>query len=164
MRAAVALVMVGLWPFGSASGEARSSSKQSETIYCGGETDVATVERYFSDLQHALAKNAPKARFNKFVAQEFGVRSKRGHTLYFKVRDIGSVTPSRITIREWQEISRRGARSLNDAGWRGCFMDNGKIWFEGSKEIGFGLTLLSKDMPWVTPENGTTLKLVHPAN
>lgn len=131
--------------------------------YCGGEISVATIERYFSDLQQALAKTGPQGRFNDFVADQFGVSSKRGHLLYFKARDLGSVTPSRITLREWREISRRGARSLNDAGWRGCFMDNGKVWFAGSKETGFRLTQISKDMPWVKPEDGTTTKLVHPA-
>jgi hypothetical protein len=36
-------------------------------------------------------------------------------------------------------------------------LDNGKVWFEGSKEHGFGLTLISRDMPWVKPEKGDAL-------
>ncbi len=129
-------------------------SPRGEVVYCGGETDVATVERYFSALRRALANSVPRARFNAFVSDTFGVRSARGRTLYFNVRDVGSVTPGRISIREWKEISRRGARSLNNAGWRGCFMDHGKVWFEGSRENGFRLTLISRDMPWVAAEQG----------
>jgi hypothetical protein len=96
-------------------------------------------------------------RFNTFVDATFGVRSRSGRTLYFNVKDVGSVTPGRITVAEWREISRRGARSLNNAGWRGCFMDAGKVWFEGSKESGFRMTLLARDMPWSKPEKGDAL-------
>jgi hypothetical protein len=126
-------------------------------VFCGGQTDVATVERYFSDLRQALAKPGSKARFNMFANEEFGIRDKRGRTLYFKVSDIGSVSPAYIKLREWKEISRRGARGLENAGWRGCFMDLGKVWFEGSKEDGFRLTLIARDMPWRKPEKGDAL-------
>jgi hypothetical protein len=163
VRTAFTLLLVGLLPIGAATAERHSSAGQTMT-YCGGETDVASIERYFADLRQALAKARPKTRFNMFVADEFGVSSKQGRLLYFKVRDIGSVTPSYITVREWHEISRRGARSLIDAGWRGCFMDNGKVWLSGSRETGFQLTQISKDMPWLKPADGTTMKLAHPAN
>ena len=139
-----------------ASAQAPASSPE-QAVYCGGETDVATVERYFSDLRRALRNSAPRTRFNAFVRNTFGVRSVRGRTLYFNVGDIGSVTPGRISIREWREISRRGARSLQGAGWRGCFMDHGKVWFEGSRENGFRLTLIAQDMPWVEPVRGNAL-------
>ena len=150
------LLLLGLMSLGSADAQAQASPDGS-AVYCGGVTDVATVERYFSDLRQALARSAPKTRFNGFVDGTFGVRSSRGHTLYFKVKDIGSVTPGRISIQEWREISRRGARSLQNAGWRGCFMDHGKVWFEGSVEGGFRLTLISRDMPWAKPEMGDAL-------
>jgi hypothetical protein len=135
----------------------RPSMHGRAAVYCGGKTDVATVEAYFTGLQRALDEGGHRTRFNQFVASRFGVRTERGRTLYFKVTDIGAVTPSRITIGEWKEISRRGARSLQNAGWRGCFLDNGKVSFEGSKEKGFGVTLISKDMRWVTPEKGDAL-------
>lgn len=142
---------------GVADAETRPSAHGDPAVFCGGETDVPTVEAYFSGLRRALDGVGPRTRFNQFVASQFGVRGKRGRTLYFNVKDIGTVTPSRITVREWREISRRGARSLQNAGWRGCFLDNGKVWFEGSKEDGFGLTLISKDMPWLKPEKGDAL-------
>lgn len=137
------------------------SERPIEQIYCGGVTDVATVERYFADLRDALAKTGPKTRFNEFVDDEFGVRNSQGRTLYFKVRDVGSVTPGRIAVREWREISRRGAQSLQSAGWRGCFMDLGKVWFEGSKEGGFRLTLIARDVSWRKPEKGDVVASPH---
>lgn len=140
----------------STSGQAPGSSRE-QAVSCGGETDVATVERYFSGLRRALTNAGPRTRFNAFVGNRFGVRNARGRTLYFNVRDVGSVTPGRISIQEWREISRRGARSLQNAGWRGCFMDHGKVWFEGSAEQGFRLTLIARDMPWVAPIRGDAL-------
>lgn len=135
----------------------RSGNLVDHPVYCGGVTDAATVDRYFAELRHTLAKTGPNRRFNVFVDDEFGVRSRRGRTIYFKVSDIHSVSPAYITIREWSEISRRGARSLENAGWRGCFMDLGKVWFEGSGESGFRLTLIARDMPWRRREKGDAL-------
>lgn len=140
----------------STSAQAPASSRE-QVVSCGGETGVATVERYFSDLRRALRNSAPRTRFNAFVDNTFCVRNARGRTLYFNVRGVGSVTPGRISIQEWREISRRGARSLQNAGWRGCFMDHGKVWFEGSREHGFRLTLIARDMPWVAPVQGDAL-------
>ena len=139
-----------------ASAQAPASARE-QVVFCGGETDAATVERYFSDLRRVLTSSAPRTRFNVFVHDRFGVRNARGRTLYFNLSDVGSVSPGRINIEEWREISRRGARSLQNAGWRGCFMDHGKVWFEGSREHGFRLTLIARDMPWVAPVQGNAL-------
>jgi hypothetical protein len=150
------LLFLSLLSAAPTSAQMRATSRV-DPVHCGGVTDVATVKRYFSDLRQALTKSSPKNRFNEFVQGTFGVRSSRGHTLYFNVKDFGSVTPGRISIREWREISRRGARSLHNVGWRGCFLDNGKVWFEGSKDGGFRLTLISRDVRWAKPETGDVL-------
>ena len=123
-------------------------------VECGGTTTLAAVERYFLDLLRALATPGPPARFNRFVSDRFRIRDGRGRTLTFNLSEVGSVTPGRISIREWQEISRRGAESLRGAGYRGCFLDHGKVWFEGGMANAFGLTLIAKDMPWEEPERG----------
>ena len=150
------LLLPILLAVGSSDALAQTSSSKS-VVSCGGVTDVATVDRYFSDLRQALTKSGPKKRFNAFVRDTFGVRSRQGHTLYFNVQEVGSVTPGRISIEEWREISRRGGRSLQSAGWRGCFMNHGKVWFEGSEESGFRLTLIARDVPWAKPEKGDAL-------
>jgi hypothetical protein len=157
MRIAAGALVFGLASIVTAISEARPAARAGSVVYCGGETDVLTVERYFADLRRALGTRGPTTRFNQFVASQFGVRRRRGATLYFNVKDIGAVTPGRITIGEWKQISSRGARGLQNAGWRGCFLDDGKVWFEGSKEQGFRLTLISRDMPWMKPEKGDAL-------
>ena len=125
-----------------------------DSYSCGGETNLATVERYFSDLEKALAQSGSPRRFNRFVGTRLAVISSTGRPTYFTVSDVGSVTPGRITIQEWQEIHRRGERSLHNAGYRGCFMDHGKAWFEASEEHGFRLMGISKNMPWVPLASG----------
>ncbi len=155
MSVTARLLIIGLVSVAAPGAQALPSG--SEMVICGGETDVATVDRYFADLREALMKSAPKTRFNAFVDTPFGIRSRPGRTLYFNAKDVGSITPGRISIREWREITRRGAQSLQNAGWRGCFLDNGKVWFQASKERGFRLTLISRDMPWVIPEKGDVL-------
>ncbi len=64
------------------------------------------------------------------------------------------MSPGRIGIEEWQEIHRRGERSLHGAGYRGCFMDHGKVWFEASEEHGFRLMGIAENMPWVPLADG----------
>lgn len=134
------------------SGAATASSEKqsnSEVFYCGGETTRAAVELYFVNLRSALAENSPKSRFNQFVADRFGVRDTRGKTLWFDLKDFHSVTPGRIARDEWRQISNRGQDGLEDAGWRGCFLDHGKVWFEADAQSGFKLKSIAKDMPWV---------------
>lgn len=63
-----------------------------------------------------------------------------------------------MSVREWKEIAQSGSTGLNDAGWRGCFMDLSKVWFEGSKEDGLRLKLIARDMPWRRPEKGSRLR------
>jgi hypothetical protein len=126
-----------------------NAQAQPQSYSCGGTTDLATVERYFADLGQALAQPGLLSRFNRFVGAQFAVTPRRGPTLYFNLSDVGSVTPAYITVAEWREIHRRGERSLNGAGYRGCFMDHGKVWFEGSREDGLRLMGIARDMPWV---------------
>lgn len=144
------LLVSGLLALGGPSPQAPISGP-SDVVLCGGQTDLATVQRYFAELRAALAQPTPNSQFNRFVAPTFGIRSKTGTTLYYKMRDFRSITPGRIGLQEWQEISRRGPQDLRDAGWRGCFLDHGKVWFEGSKEKGFGLKFLARDLPWMEP-------------
>jgi hypothetical protein len=133
----------------AATHKAPHEPAQRDSHFCGGETDLATVERYFSDLEKTLAHPGPQSRFNRFVRPRYAVTDTHGQTLYFNVADVGSPTPAHITIPEWREIHRRGRRALNDAGYRGCFMDHGKIWFEASEEHGFRLAGIARNMPWI---------------
>lgn len=133
-----------------------------ESFSCGGETDLTTVHRYFADLKRELAKAGPPIRFNKFVAERFTIRSAQGHTLHFDLVDVGAVTPSRISVDDWRRISERGVGGLHNAGYRGCFYDSGKVWFEGEgtgAAVGaFKLTLFAHDMPWMTASKNASMR------
>ena len=133
------------------SAEIRSVSSENSDVYCGGITDAQTVSRYFSDLRRTLETPGPMKRFNAFVGPRLTVTSKSGRTLHFHTNELGSVTPGRISIADWREISRRGASRLEGAGWRGCFFDLGKVWFEGfGRRPGqFYLDGINHQMEWV---------------
>ena len=125
----------------------------SDAVYCGGETTRAATELYFKDLRSALSEATPNRRFNQFVGERFGIRSEQGKSIWFDLADFDAITPGKITLEEWREISSRGPDQLQNAGWRGCFFDNGKVWFEATEDTGLKLTWISKDMPWVKRES-----------
>ena len=123
-----------------------------DVIYCGGETTQANVDLYFANLSLALTETSPESRFNRFVADRFSVRDAQGKELWFDLKDFNSIVPGRITLEEWQRISDRGSDELNPAGYRGCFMDHGKVWFDANEQTGFKLRSIAKDMDWVESE------------
>lgn len=133
-----------------------ASSHSGDRVFCGGRTTAATVRGFFAELHRTLNTPGPKSRYNVFVEPVFSVRNS-GRTLTFNLKDIGSVTPGRISLDDWRAISERGAESLQNAGWRGCFLDNGKVWFQAGNDEGFRLSHISKDMPWVAPIKGDAL-------
>ena len=127
---------------------ASAPRSDNEVFYCGGETTNAVVALYFERLEAALAGSGPSSRFNRFVADRFSVTDASGKVLWFTLKDFNSITPGRITSEEWQHIIDRGPARLEDAGWRGCFMDHGKVWFETDKKSGFKLRSINRDMDW----------------
>ncbi|WP_086735400.1 hypothetical protein [Erythrobacter colymbi] len=127
---------------------ANSAGTGDEPIFCGGETTRAEAQAYFVRLDKALAADASKSRFNAFVAPIFGVTDARGRHLYFRRADFNSVTPGRIRIEEWRQISARGLKALRNAGWRGCMMSHGKVWFETSETNGLELKGFNRTLAW----------------
>lgn len=123
-----------------------------DVVSCGGETTQAAIELYFANLRSALSEAGPDRRFNRFVRERFGIRSEQGKALWFDLADFNAITPGKITRDEWQEIRNRGPHKLENAGWRGCFLDHGKVWFEATEETGLKLTWISRDMPWEEQE------------
>jgi hypothetical protein len=119
-----------------------------EVFYCGGETTRGEVERYFARLKVALRATGPKSRFNEFVAPKFLVTSERGRTFYFDLEDFNSITPSRIPLKDWQEISARGPDQVEGIGWRGCMMNHGKVWFESNETRRLELKGLNRSLAW----------------
>ncbi|MDK2768666.1 MAG: hypothetical protein KYX69_13215 [Sphingomonas sp.] len=150
----LAIISVAPWLMGASSLPARKV--EGHKIYCGGETTNIEVEAYFSRLKDTLAEGGSGARFKQFVADRFSITDARGRWLSFRLGDFNSITPGRITRAEWGEIAKRGASGLQNAGWRGCFLDHGKVWFEADEKAGFKLTSVAKNMPWVPAKQRQT--------
>lgn len=125
---------------------------QDEVFTCGGTTTRSVVDRWFADLETALAATGSDHLFDNLVRREFSIREAQGTVRRYDIASVDAVTPDIISSDEWRQISLRGPDKLKDAGWRGCFLDNGKVWFEASEENGFRLTVIARDMPW----NGAT--------
>jgi hypothetical protein len=121
------------------------SEVKPETMYCGGEVSIASVNRYFNELKAALKSDAPQ-NFNRFVNSDFStIRNER--YFMFRLKDVGAVTPARISRDDWQRIVECGTSKLDDAGWRGCMFDLGKVWFQGEGDS-FVLIGINHDMQW----------------
>lgn len=112
-------------------------------------TTEAKVRDYFADLERALQHPEPLSQFNRFIAPRFFIGSKSGRYLYFDLEDVGAVTPSRISLDDWRKISSMGMRELQDAGYRGCMLVNGKAWFDSYDSEGrFGLRGIDHSRSW----------------
>ena len=118
----------------------------SDIFYCGGETTRAEVSRFFSLLHEGMEEGRPAAYFNQFVADRFRViRDERNFV--FDREDFNSVTPRFFSREDWIRIVDKGAPGLNDMGWRGCMIDQGKVWFTASVK-GLHISSINHDMAW----------------
>lgn len=120
---------------------------QDGVFTCGGTTTRSVVERWFADLESALAASGEDHLFDNLVRQKFSVREAQGGVRRYDLASVDRITPDIISWEEWRQISITGPDQLKDAGWRGCFIDSGKMWFEASTENGFRLTSISRDLP-----------------
>ena len=117
-----------------------------EVVYCGGETTKIEVRRFFAALRQGLEENRSASYFDGFLGHSFGVTRDGRHLRYNKA-DFSAATPSLISPADWESIAKRGEDRLEPIGWRGCMMDNGKVWFEAG-ESGLRLSGINHDIPW----------------
>jgi hypothetical protein len=119
-----------------------------DVFYCDRETTKGKIEQYFARLKVALRATGPKSRFNEFVAPRFLVIDERGRDLEFDLEDFNSITPGRIRLADWREISARGPDEVDPIGWRGCMMNHGKVWFESNDTKGLQLRGFDRSRVW----------------
>lgn len=117
--------------------------------YCGGEAGPGEIDAYFTRLASHLATGV-KAVPMEFYAESFSIHSAN-RSLVFRRMDMGAGARALPSLEDWREISRQGPGSLDDAGWRGCFLAHGKVWFEADGRGGFAMTSFDKTMPWDAP-------------
>ncbi len=72
---------------------------------------------------------------------------RHGKRLTYERDEFTAVTPRFLSRDDWSIIAKRGAKSLHEAGWRGCFLDNGKVWFEADS-AGLRLVAINHDLEW----------------
>ena len=129
-----------------ATATASPSDKGSDVFYCGGETTRARVDAYFDKLKRLVGSGAPPIEFDQFVGERFSTL-KNDRYLVFKKDDVSPVTPARISRDDWREIAKRGVDEIRDAGWRGCMLNHGRVWFETDGES-FYLRAINHDIRW----------------
>ena len=104
----------------------------SEVVYCGGETTKIEVRRFFAALRQGLEENRSASYFDGFLGHGFGV-TRDGRHLWYNKAEFSAATPGFISTTDWESIAKRGEDRLEPIGWRGCMMDNGKVWFEADE-------------------------------
>jgi len=155
MKSALVMLAAGAMLFGSCSPETAPAKSPSaadtperQTIYpCGGETTFALAQDYFADLSEALASDAGPEAFNRFLAPRFSV-FRDGKYAYFDRSDFRAITPRFISREDWQRISEQGLNAVEDAGYRGCMIAHGKVWFDAYGRDGLLLKAINHDLAW----------------
>ncbi len=142
------LSVTALVSFLGLAASAAAPQPRAEVFHCGGETTRGEVDQYFARLKAALKAKTPKSRFNEFVGPQFSITDERGRTLSFNLEDFNSITPGRIRLEDWREISARGPEEVEGIGWRGCMMNRGKVWFQSNEKHGLELIGFNRSMAW----------------
>ena len=112
---------------------------------CGGKVKAGSIEAYFQRLADHLAAGDAAVPM-EFYDEMFSVTSDE-RWLVFSREEMGAGAQALPSRDDWREISRRGPQALEDLGWRGCLIADGKVWFEADGET-FSLKSFNKDMPW----------------
>ena len=116
--------------------------------YCGGELRAGATRDYADRLLDFLASGHSKAP-DVLYDDDFYLLDTSGQITR---RGVGpNPNPdAELTRQEWVEISQRLAAGVKGAGWRGCFLGDGKASFESSQPYDAELVLRSFDRarPW----------------
>ena len=123
---------------------------KARTETCGGDMPKGTMSAWFARLEHHLETSSAPVPLEFYT--DVVALTQADRTLRFRTADMGPQAVRLPTLEEWREISRRGVRSLHDAGYRGCYFSTGKAWFNTNFADGrFGLAGFDRDREW-TPD------------
>jgi hypothetical protein len=113
---------------------------------CGSTTARRRIDEYFDQLARFLA-SGDKIGLRNLVAEKVViVEGDRSRTVSASI--VVEARPSTISMEDWREISRRGEPRLVSAGWRGCFLSNGKAFFEVGENGYLRLVSFNVTMAW----------------
>ena len=114
-------------------------------LHCGGEAAPGAIDAYFRRLAEHLATGDDPVPMT-FYAERFGVIDD-GRRLSFRREEMGAGARALPSRKDWEEISRRGRDELEPAGYRGCMIAHGKVWFESVGDT-VALIAFNKEMAW----------------
>lgn len=121
-------------------------SEAHDYSHCGRTTARRRIEGYFDQLAQFLA-SGDKGRLRILLAENVViVEGNRSRTVPASI--VVEERPSTISIEDWREISRRGEPQLVSGGWRGCFLSNGKAFFEVDESGYLRLVSFNLTMAW----------------
>ncbi|RZI98518.1 MAG: hypothetical protein EON90_13070 [Brevundimonas sp.] len=152
MRALIGLaVLVGVSACGGmedrrAAAAAPPAEAEQPVEYCGGDMPVGTMDAYFARLARHLSTSSEPVPLS-FYDDHIGILED-GREVWFRTADMGPQARRLPSLEDWREISRRGAKSVHGAGYRGCFLSSGKAAFQAGFDGEFGLSSFDKDRPW----------------
>jgi hypothetical protein len=118
--------------------------------YCGGDVKAGSIEAFYQRLADHLAASKAAVPMD-FYDEMFSVISD-DRRLLFRREEMGAGAKALPSLDDWREISRQGPQAIHDAGWRGCYIAHGKVWFEADGET-FSLKGFNKDMTWNPPSS-----------
>ena len=115
--------------------------------FCGATTTKRRIDEYFDRLARFLEASGDRGTLRTLIAENVViVEADRPRTVPASL--IVGARPYLISMADWAEISRRGEPRLVSAGWRGCFLRNGKAFFEVDESGHLRLSSFNVDMAW----------------
>lgn len=120
-----------------------------DITYCGSELSTGAVSRFVAKLSSivtgpdAESVDASNLYYERVSFWYSGFR----HDAY---RDrLEDYDGRALEIRDWREILvRLRANQLEDGGYRGCMLDNGKVWFQADSDGELKLSAANLDRGW----------------
>ncbi|WP_420471715.1 hypothetical protein [Brevundimonas sp. FT23042] len=147
-----ALTLAGCQPNRSARQDAAPSVPEapgpaSATDFpdCGGSLKPGAARAFFQRLEQALDSGEPVPM--RFYDEAVGIRSG-GRYLTFHRDDFRPGAHALLSNAEWREIADRGFGDLQDIGWRGCMLGDGKAGFQSTADGELALRSFDKDRAW----------------
>ncbi|WP_420478301.1 hypothetical protein [Brevundimonas sp. FT23028] len=148
----MALTLVACGPEQSAPPEAAPSLSAASTParindfpFCGGVLKPGAALAFFQRLERALDSGEPVPM--RFYDEAVGIRSG-GRYLTFHRDDFRPGARALLSNAEWREIADRGFVDLQDIGWRGCMLGDGKAGFQSTADGELALRSFDKDRAW----------------
>ena len=121
--------------------------EEQDYSFCGMTTARRRIDEYFDRVARFVEAPRDKNRLRSLIADHVVILDgDRSRSLPASVIvDAGS---DLIPIEDWAEISRRGEPRLGSGGWRGCFLSNGKAFFEVDESGHLRLSSFNVSMAW----------------